>query len=72
VGATGARPPYALDDIVQAVVSVQHFGLTVLYEMQRLRDINYAKVCCAVLCCAVLCCAVLCCAVLCCATYVLA
>jgi hypothetical protein len=44
VGATGARPPYALDDIVQAVVSAQHFVLTVYYEMQRLRDINYAKV----------------------------
>jgi hypothetical protein len=43
VGATGARPPYVLDDIVQAVVSVQHFGLTVFYEMQRLKDINYAK-----------------------------
>lgn len=43
VGATGARPPYALDDIVQAVVSAQHFVLTVYYEMQRLRDINYAK-----------------------------
>ena len=44
VGATGARPPYALDDIVQAVVSAQHFVLTVYYEMHRLRDINYAKV----------------------------
>ena len=44
------------------------YGLCVIH--QRLRDLKYAVLCCAVtLCCAVLHCAVLCCAALCCAVW---